>query len=56
MSRDQAVGHFRKGIWYPITAEGMCGLSVNTPRALVELVLRISMTRRGNRQNRKDVK
>lgn len=48
MSREQAEGHFRKGIWYPITAEGMCGLCDNTPRALVELVLRISMTRRAN--------
>jgi hypothetical protein len=46
--RDQAEGQFRKGVWYPITAEGMCGLCNNTPGALVELVLRISMTRRAN--------
>jgi len=48
VSPEQAEGRFREGIWYPITAEGMYGLCDNTPRALVELVLRISMTRRAN--------
>jgi len=52
VSREQAEGYFREGVWYPVTAEGMCGLCDNTPRALVELVLRVSMTRRRSRQNR----
>jgi hypothetical protein len=48
VSREQTEEHFREGTWYPVTAEGTCGLCDDTPRALVELVLRVSMTRRAN--------